>query len=349
MNKCCKRLLAVLPLRNLPRDTIMSEREDLLASIASTTKDYRAGEIPAPTPEHVDRWIRQFGNDVQVPMLRELDHVFKRTYQNRNRVTGLLHTLINRPPNRSTKSPDSFWRRAQILNIQQDGESQSVMRSLLGGGLHYEYGLNIDQIASDGQTFVYLDDALFTGNRIIRDLTEWLPTSPEKSTVYVCVIASHTGGENWCQVRVAQIADEHAKEVDLRFWRFYQFENRKYYRNTADVLWPTANVHAEEGFDPRYPVPNASQLFTSEANRELLEREFLNAGISIRGFAEHPSTALKPLGFSNFYPGFGSLFVTYRNCPNNCPLALWYGDPSHGPNHPLSRWYPLFPRKTYRP
>lgn len=26
--------------------------------------------------------------------------------------------------------------------------------------------------------------------------------------------------------------------------------------------------------------------------------------------------------------------VTFRNCPNNCPLAFWVGDP----------WYPLFPR-----
>jgi hypothetical protein len=34
--------------------------------------------------------------------------------------------------------------------------------------------------------------------------------------------------------------------------------------------------------------------------------------------------------------GFGSLIVTFRNCPNNTPLALWAGDP----------WYPLFPRIT---
>ena len=326
----------------------MTEREDLLASIASTIRDYRAGEIAEPTPEHVDRWIRQFGEDVQVPMLRELDHVFERTYYSRDRMLTLLRTLVTHPPNRSVQSPGSFWSRAHILDIQQAGESQSVVRNLFAGALHYEYGLNIDQITSDGQTFVYLDDALFTGRRIIRDLTEWMPTSPEKYTVYICVIASHSGGEHWCEVRVAQIADELGKEVDLQFWRFYRFENRKYYRNSSDVLWPTAEVYAEEGFDPRYPVPNASQLFTSGENRQLLEREFLNAGIQIRGFAEYPSTILKPLGFSPFAPGFGSVFVTYRNCPNNCPLALWYGDPALGPNHPLGRWYPLFPRKTYQ-
>jgi len=38
----------------------MSERSDLLKSIANTIKDYRAGEIAEATPEHVDRWVKQF-------------------------------------------------------------------------------------------------------------------------------------------------------------------------------------------------------------------------------------------------------------------------------------------------
>ena len=327
----------------------MTEREDRLASIASTIRDYRAGEIAEPTPEHVDRWIRQFGDDVQMPMLRELDYVFKRTYQAKDKVISLLHTLVTRPPNRSIRSLGSFWRRAQILDIQKDGESQSVMRSLFGGALHYECGLNIDEIESDSQTLVYLDDALFTGTRIIQDLTEWMPMATEKSTVYVCVIASHPGGEYWCQSRISQIADGLGKDIDLQFWRFYSFENRKYDRNDSGVLWPTEGVYLDEGFSPRIPNTQAIHPFATEEGRQLLEREFLNAGIKIQNFAANPSQRLKPLGFSNFHPGFGSLFVTYRHCPNNCPLALWYGDPSYGANHPLGRWYPLFPRKTYNP
>ena len=327
----------------------MAERENLLASIANTIKDYRAGEIAEPTPEHVDRWIRQFGDDVQVPMLRELEYVFKRTYYSRDRVLGLLRTLVNYPPNRSANAPCSFWQRAEIPGMQQVGESQSVIRNLFGGALHYECGLNIDRINADGNTFVYLDDALFTGNRIIQDLREWMPQSPDKATVYVCVIASHTSGEYWCQTRIQQIADQFGKEIDVRFWRFHRFESRRYYRNESDVLWPTFVTDMEDDFQPRQVGREESRLFTGEPGRQLLERELYDAGRRIQGFAANPSAVLKPLGFSNFYPGFGSLFVTYRNCPNNCPLALWYGDPSYGPNHPLGRWYPLFPRKTYNP
>ena len=38
----------------------MSERDDLLVSVANEIKTYRKGELPEPTPEHVDRWLRQF-------------------------------------------------------------------------------------------------------------------------------------------------------------------------------------------------------------------------------------------------------------------------------------------------
>ena len=325
----------------------MAERQDLLASIASTIKDYRSGEIAEPTADHVGRWISQFGDDVQIAMLRELDDIFKRTYCSKDKVVNLLRTLAHHPPNRSTQSACSFWQHAEILDIQQNGESQSIIRNLFGGVVHFECGLDIDQITPDGNTFIYLDDALFTGNRIIRDLNDWMPRAPAKATVYVCVFASHPGGEHWCQMRVSQIADQHGKEIDLRFWKFYSFENRKYFRNGSGVLWPTAEVYNDYGFEPRRPGNEAIYPFATERGRQLLEREFLNTGLQIQGFANNPSPVLKPLGFYNFNPGFGSLFATYRNCPNNCPLALWYGDPSHGPNHPLGRWYPLLSRKTY--
>ncbi len=60
--------------------TTTINRDALLKSISDTISDYRAGELPTPTPRHVNRWISQFDDDVQLPMLAELDHVFKKTY-----------------------------------------------------------------------------------------------------------------------------------------------------------------------------------------------------------------------------------------------------------------------------
>jgi hypothetical protein len=77
----------------------------------------------------------------------------------------------------------------------------------------------------------------------------------------------------------------------------------------------------------------------------LIERELLMAGVRIRAGCQNPKKVMRPLGFGHFGLGFGATIVTYRNCPNNCPLALWWGDPdaTSGPFH----WYPLLPRKTY--
>ena len=330
----------------------MTERANLLASIANTIKDYRAGEIAEPTPEHADRWIRQFGEDVQVPMLRELDHVFKQTYFPKVEVERRLRALVNQPPDRSVQPPCAFWERAHIFSIQRNGESQATLRGLLGGFLHYECGVNIDDVNAEGQIFVYLDDALFSGRRLVQDLAAWMPNAPSTSVVYVCVIASHSYGEFWCQqTRIPAISSEHGKKVNLQFWRFKGFENRRAYRDRAEVLWPVAvpdnpdvveylssEGHSLEGFQPRAVSRNPIPPFATESGRQLLEAEFLRAGTRIINSHNDVSPALKPLGFSSFEPGFGSLVSFYRNCPNNTPLALWWS---------LGGWYPLLPRKPY--
>jgi len=78
-------------------------------------------------------------------------------------------------------------------------------------------------------------------------------------------------------------------------------------------------------------------IFSSDAGRQLLEEEFLKAGVRIRQMCPHLNQYQRPLGNMILDTlGFGSLIVTFRNCPNNAPLAFWAGDP----------WYPLFQRTT---
>lgn len=320
----------------------MTERSDRSAAIAGVIRDYRAGEIAEPTPDHVERWISQFDQAVQVPMLRELDFVLRRTYVSRARAQEMLSSIAR-------NYPCDFWRDAHILSIQQNGHSQAEMRELLLPILREQCGAGISYQGSPGGTFVYLDDAIFTGNRAIEDLARWTQgPAPAKATLHIIAFAIYRGGDYWIDQNAARWKS--GKEIAHSYRRFrrFSFENRRSYRNQSDVLWPTAEVYSAEGFEPRYPVAGSSRIFSSEEGRQLLEREFFNAGRKIQGFASNPSSVLKPLGFYQFNPGFGALFVTYRNCPNNCPLALWYGEPErYPPSHPLGRWYPLFSRKTY--
>lgn len=337
----------------------MSARNDLLASIADTIQDYRAGEIAKPSPDHVDRWIRQFDKDVQVPLLNEVDHVLKKTYFSKAGVTRFFANQIKHK-DLAGASPCDFWQAAHLLDIQKQGHSQKEIRHLFGEALHEQCSLEMEECGSAGGAFVYLDDVLFSGGRIGTDLSAWIADkAPSESTVHILVIATHHLGEWQCKGRLKKAAADVGKKLKLQCWAAIRLENRKAYRNTSEVLWPTdvpndaalqAYVAGEEKFpfQPRQPGGKLEHdVFSSEVGRQLLERELLLAGMRIRYFSQNPSRALRPLGFSAFGLGFGSMIATFRNCPNNAPLALWWGDPDAVLGHPFRNWSPLLPRKTY--
>jgi len=333
----------------------MSERSDLLKSIASTTKDYREGEVSAPTPEHVDRWVKQFDEKVQLPLLRELDHVFKTTYRTKARVSKFLSKLVK---NKDLAGPDpcTFWAKVHFLRIQQNGHSQEEMLDLFGECLKSECGINIRDCGKDGGDYIYIDDVIFSGNRVGNDLEAWIKNdAPAKAKVHVIVAALHTMGDYFVEKRLYKAIKDSGKKIEITYWRAHEVENRKSYKDDSEVLWPTTipddpavKAYAAQPhkfpFEPRKPGGKLGP-FSSEDGRQLLERELLVAGVHIREMSKNPKDILRPLGFSPFGLGFGSMLITFRNCPNNCPLALWWGDPdaTSGPFH----WYPLLPRKTY--
>ena len=337
----------------------MSERDDLLASIAHTIEDYRAGEIASPSPDHVDRWVKQFNAEVQVPLLSELDYTLKRTYFAKSTVGGFFAHQI-RHQGLAGASPCEFWRAAQVLDVQKQGHSQREIRQLFGIALQEQCSLALMDCGSAGGAYIYLDDVLFTGGRIGTDLSEWITDqAPAEFTVHILVIATHRLGEWQCTERLKKAAADAGKKMHIHCWAAIRLENRKANRNTSEVLWPAVipqdeslQVYlAEEKKFPFQPRQTGGKpehgIFSSEAGRQLLEEQLLLAGMRIRSFSKNPSRALRPLGFSPFGLGFGSMIATFRNCPNNAPLALWWGDPDAPAGHPFRNWVPLLPRKTY--
>lgn len=337
----------------------MKDRHDLLQSITATIGDYRASELPTPTPDHVDRWIRQFGTDVQSAMLHEMDHVLRQAYFSEFRVRRFFDGVIE-DRKLAGSDPREFWRAAHLLDIQQDGNSQSEIRKLFSDSIERKYGISADAEIGAAGMFVYLDDVLFTGGRVGNDLSKWIAVqAPSSAEVHVVTIAMHRFGEWKCSQRLEEEARNADKKLRFRFWTACRVENRLSHRDYSEVLWPVAIpedaalmeylAHEERfPFQPRRPGGKLERsIFSSEDGRQLLERELLLAGMRIRSLSQNPSSAMRPLGLSPFGVGFGSMIATYRNCPNNAPLALWWGDPGIHPSHPFSRWYPLMQRRTY--
>jgi hypothetical protein len=327
---------------------LVSERDRLLQSIASIAADYRAGEIPAPTAAHVDRWVRQFPADVQQPILAEMEHVLSRTYFTKANIKGFLTSLVL-DKDLVGDDPRGFWQGVSFLRLQSDGNSQRDFLAIFSDALFSSCGLRIEDCGEHPHSYLYLDDIIFSGGRVGSDLVNWINKSaPHEARVHVVVIAYHRLGKWFAGKDIKRAADTAAKTIDVVWWRRFEIEDRKAYMANSDVLRPTfipadgptqAYVNSL-GQEPILRVPGAVGalgLFSSDAGKTVLEQEFLKSGVRIREMCPLLNIYQRPLGNIRLkIVGFGSMMVTYRNCPNNAPLVLWAGSP----------WHPLFPRKT---
>ena len=218
----------------------MSERNRLLQSIADMTADYRAGEIPKPAPAHVERWIAQFADPVQQPILAEMEHVLGRTYLPKTKVEAFLEMLVSNPKIAGA-DPCAFWRGVKFLDIQCRGNSQRDMLALFSAALQKKCGITIAQCGGSGSTtFVYLDDVLFTGNRILKDISGWITsTAPPAAQVHVITMGLHTGGQSYAKGKIDAAAKAAGKSITLTWWHSVEIEDRKVHTDTSDVLRPT--------------------------------------------------------------------------------------------------------------
>lgn len=316
-------------------------------SIQATIADYRNGEISPLTNEHIIRWVKQFDSSIQDALLQELAHVLDNSYFSKNDVQNFLKALIQNPK-LSGDNPCEFWREASLLDIQQRGGSQKDFIALFQQALEEECGFQATVGKSGGATFIYLDDAIFTGNHVRRDLEDWVKTSaPQKAHVHVVAAAIHSG--SWYQQNeLEKSIKSSGKQIVVDWWRCVTVEDRRKYIDQSDVLRPRQlppdkDVEAYAN-SLRYPITfrdkesvGNNEVFSNEEGRNLIEQQMLIKGTFIRKVCTNLPENQRPLGYSSLEGlGFGSTIVTFRNCPNNCPLAFWVGDP----------WYPLFPRKT---
>ncbi|MBB2793635.1 UNVERIFIED_ORG: hypothetical protein GGD58_002494 [Rhizobium pisi] len=327
----------------------MASRKELLDKLVEHVSDYRQGEIAPITAEHVDRWVRQFSPEIQEPILAELGHVFGKTYFTRKNVEQFLGAItVNEKL--TGGDPTAFWKNAVVLHLQTAGNSQRDMLAVFDAALQKACGISL---ANCGQapinTFVYIDDVLFSGGRIKHDVTRWIKeAAPNKAKLAIITIAFHRLGQWRTGKDIAEAAKEAGKQIEVSWWRVFELEDRKTYMANSDVLRPTA-VPADPAtaayvaglnLAPVFRTPGqlgALGLFSSENGRALLEQQFLVSGVQVRAQCPYLNAYMRPLGNSMMgTTGFGSMIVTYRNCPNNAPLVLWAGNP----------WYPLFPRKT---
>ena len=317
----------------------MSSREELLESVAETIKDYRQGELATPTKEHVDKWVKQFDEGTQVPILEEMNHVLKKTYFSRERMIAFLRGVLK--AERLVKgNPRAFWSDVEFITIQKKGESQKEMLALFGSLLEENYELKIAECKTSSNTFIYLDDAIFSGGRILEDLSLWAKEeAPQKATVHVIVAAKHEGF--WFnRENLLKAFRESGKDITPVWYPpMIVLENRKAHKDVSDVLFPieikddpVIKTYVDyldreiqelietnklpKNFSLTWREPkheNRPMIFSSEEGRQTLEREFSKKGIHILEKCTYLKGQKRPLGYMYFSGfGFGSPIVTFR-------------------------------------
>lgn len=302
---------------------------------------------------HVITWLEQFDSAKREYFAQAFANVLSRSYISKNSVQRASHSLLT--SHSVTNGNIMFFQNASFLDIQRNGQSQK--RFLYDFIIPQAQALSIPYAINDltKTNFLYFDDVLFSGGRIGDDLEEWINNTAPQSCEIVCVfIFIYAYGVYNAKKRLKKVISDSGKNITFRFCRMAEINNNRLFSGVTDVLHPReVPAEASAFYDEMlansrftilrgYQQPAPSLFFSNEAERSLLEEQFVIAGLRILSSLTD-RRSWKPLGLEGFPSfGFGSTVVTYRNCPNISPLALWWGEQDSP-----SIWYPLVPRKGY--
>jgi len=335
--------------------------------IAALVSDYRQEEVPQITDARVLEWTEDVASicvwlddDSKVILLEALGDALKVGYWSRNRIRLTVDEIDtaqfwqDAPP-----LVDGAWR---WLDLQGSASSQSALIGLLD-----------DPIASasgDNRHFVYLDDGLFSGGTVRREVGAWISQEAHRGTrLLVAHLAGHCDRVQSARndllilakeygVDLRMIAASHFAEPDYEsppgiktrsvFGMCLKPDQFTYDRSDACATyrerfgWRHRNVRLIDCDDPI----TCERVFRSIEHREVLTRAFLEVGCKMMMWTKNPKAAMRPLGYTNDSSfGLGAMMATFHNCPNTAPLALWWGDAAMPSWTPLSRWSPLLPRR----
>lgn len=181
----------------------------------------------------------------------------------------------------------------------------------------------------------------------------------------IYTVATHIAATNYIEGYITSASQE--KNLFVKRIDSFTIDNRRLANSKVEFLWPelftgdtfvdayvshVREILAERNWSDRdlfrhQKAPLQETFFSSAEARMTVERAFLKEGSRIITGNKRAAESVRPLGFEKIGSlGFGTFYVTFRNISNNCPLALWWGEPGVSATHPLGKWYPLFPRRT---
>jgi len=348
--------------------------QDLAEQIFEIIKDYqcdypdRKFEI---TVEHIISWANQFGDDAEF-VLSEFLHFLPQVYISKEKAKDLIRTrLLEIQKFYGYKTMNEMVVNTHFFNVQREYKSQPEILTIVDEILQEEYMVDYKESLEDPKTnFIYFDDILATGGTVYRDISSWLESKDDgvnenykaiinkTKTLAISLFCYHSFGYSNMEWRLMKQFDDKIKKV-LIVGTDYVVENHIKTKWIAEnqklnCVYPIeeqskttleylAGLEAENDSVPAFRpsnLPKKETFFSSQENRIKLEKIFLEKGIELldKVQTENPDRRKRPLGDtvrSHKTFGTGTLFFTWRNISNTCPLVFWWDVPGHN-------WTPLF-------
>jgi hypothetical protein len=317
---------------------------------------------------HINEWANQFDEPDRNFVLQELLHILQQgTYISKAQAGNILHERIKETAQqlRYTSVKD-FLNESEFIRTQQAGKSQDGLLKILDEVLQQQYGLTVNTCGAYAKkNMLYVDDIVASNKTLLKETRRWMETEDNiarfkngEFNFCVLVFCRHTWGIDRLRWSLKSHFIEEAFTNARRFVVSSHYtiqDNLKAYTpslNLAlpikqEMLWDTylANIEGAAAYEDRAyrPAnkPNRETFFSSIQNRHRFENILVNKGIEIINQIKDSSLKKnhRPLGktYSHYKTlGTGTLFFTWRNISNTCPVVFWWDNPSH-------HWKGLFP------
>lgn len=298
-----------------------------IKELASFVDQYQGGHV-SDAEKHVAGWLKMFREPEVVA--DELAHVLRRSFLTRGQAAAeIAGWLAN--PKKVSRGRISSWDEATFIEVAVGGGSQHAVLDLFDEAAAENEEESIRSRA--GGLFVYTDDVSVQGWRILNDLTPWMEhEAPSEFELLILLQRRLVGREQY----VTNTLRERARSAGKKLPRIIWWCNEEF--SSADCYSPAAIPENEDVAawvnkgNVQLPAlrtgTGTGRFFTSDAARRTIESEFLIAGTRIlaRNRNLQQKKHMRPLG-NTTWPwaplGIGVPIVTWRNCPNSAPLALW--------------------------
>lgn len=186
--------------------------------------------------KHVDIWIKQFPEEEREIVLTETDSLLSHNYISKSKIKDFFEKIWDTKEIMG-EAPIMSLSQIQFLDIQIKGHSQKRLINLLEEYYLKTKGVKINRCNNTNvKKYIYLDDCMYTGLTLIKDICNWIDNMNPNSYTQLDVILLGKYNGNVDYVNGCLIKKCNVKGITVKIYSMYEYNNNFHYVPPYDVL-----------------------------------------------------------------------------------------------------------------